>query len=180
MLPPSSPAQLRGIQLIHCYFLEYRLILCFLLLVHRIPMPLRQLKRVLCKLGLKRRVTRYSVRHLQQVEELIRIGYNYICSTTVTVNVSHCLFWRMSFMDQEYFLVVGWCVIDWSKSMGYLLEGQSTGGLPTLSNSIWSKFCLTECEKVPFGLTFVQLTLDHTCNNKIWVDMSAVWSDTVN
>ena len=44
---------------------------------------------------------RYSVRHLQQVEELIRVGCNYICSTTVTVNVSHCLCCRMSFMDQE-------------------------------------------------------------------------------
>ena len=116
MLPPSSPAQLHGIQheqLIHYYFLEgytYRLILCFLLLVHGIPMSLRQLKRVLCKLGLKRRVTRYSVHHLQQVEEPIRVGCNYICSTTVTFNVSrpsHCLFCRMSFMDQEYFLVVG-------------------------------------------------------------------------
>ena len=84
MLPPSSPAQLHGIQreqLIHYYFLEgytYRLILCFLLLVHGIPLSLRQLKRVLCKLGLKRRVPRYSVRHLQQVEELIRVGCNYL------------------------------------------------------------------------------------------------------
>ena len=95
--------------------IHYRLILCFLLLVHGIPLSLRQLNRVLCKLGLKRRVTRYSVRHLQQVEELIRVGCNYICSTTVTVNVSrpsHCLFCRMSFMDQEYFFVVGQCVID--------------------------------------------------------------------
>ena len=63
MLPQSSPAQLCGIQreqLIHYHFLEghtYRLILCFLLLVHRIPLSLQQLKRVLCKLGLKRRVT---------------------------------------------------------------------------------------------------------------------------
>ena len=83
MLPPSSPAQLHGIQreqLIHYYFLEgytYRLILCFLLLVHGIPLSLRQLKRVLCKLGLKRRVPRYNVRHLQ-VEELIRVGCNYL------------------------------------------------------------------------------------------------------
>ena len=55
-------------------------------------MPLRQLKRVLCKLGLKRRVTRYSVRHLQQVEELIRVSCNYICSTTVTQHYS----WKVS------------------------------------------------------------------------------------
>ena len=44
-------------------------------------------------------------------------------------------------------------------------------GLPTLSNLI--PFRLAKCEKVPFGLIFVQLTLDHNCNNNI----STVWSD---
>ena len=92
----------------------YAMILCFLLLVHGITLSLRQLKMVLCELGLKRRVARYSVRHLQQVEELIRVGCSKIfCSSSYRfysdedLDVLVCCRW--SFMDS---LVVGQCVTD--------------------------------------------------------------------
>ena len=80
-------------------------------------LSLQQLKRVLCKLGLKRRVSRYSVRHLQ-VEEQIRVGCSKIfCSSSYRfysdedLDVLVCC--RRSFMDQEYSLVVGQCVTDY-------------------------------------------------------------------
>ena len=42
------------------------------------------------------------------------------------------------------------------------------GCISTLSNPIWSS--LTKHEKVPFGLTFVHVTLDHNSKESILVN----------
>jgi len=72
------PAMIRGAsreQLIKLYFLEgneYKVILVFLGLVHGIVLSLRQLKRIIKKLGLRKK-TVYTTSLLQDVDRCIRV-----------------------------------------------------------------------------------------------------------
>ena len=63
-------------ELVHDYFrdgYEYKVILCFLYFVHGICLSLRQLKRILKQLGLRRRGLRSAATD-QEITELIKVG----------------------------------------------------------------------------------------------------------
>ena len=77
--PPRSLSTLRGLsrnELITVYFFDgygYKKIIILLRLLHGICLSLRQLKRILRELGLRRRVI-YSFTYLRQVETVIRVS----------------------------------------------------------------------------------------------------------
>ena len=84
---PFSPALLYGRgasrdSLITLYFLEgysYRMILCFLCVVHSFSLSLRQLKRILRRKGLKRRIQsgRSHVRFMKSVIEVCTMIFSH-------------------------------------------------------------------------------------------------------
>ena len=78
-VPSRSPAQLSREQLIKLFFRQgypYGLILCFLYYVHGYTLSLRQLKRILRRFGLRRRVA-ITTSHLRCVEHAIRVRTNH-------------------------------------------------------------------------------------------------------
>jgi len=75
--PPALSRDLGRHELITKYFFEgyeYSLIVCFLFFVHGISLSVRQLKRILRRMNLRRRGDTGSIRHRRTVRNLIQVS----------------------------------------------------------------------------------------------------------
>ena len=76
VVPPQLSRGLSRDDLIKEYFFEgyeYRVIICFLYFVHGVSISLRQLKRVLRAMNLRRRVRQSVNRHVVTIRSLLRV-----------------------------------------------------------------------------------------------------------
>lgn len=122
LLLPSFTSSLSRDEVITLYFrcgYSYKLILCFLFALHGIYLSLRQLKRILRRLGLRRRhpINFHIIDQSMRAIQVILMAY-FSCCFLYTLHT-----YRLNCMVQEAFLAIGPCAIDFNNNMGFQLLG---------------------------------------------------------